>query len=234
MKRKTSFLSELLDLISPRRCVICDQRLDAEEQLLCSQCLKELPVTPYRESPYDNWMARLFWGQFPIEKASAWFFFRPHTGPSHLVYDIKYHNQKEQGEMIGQLMAERHLSHGFFEGIDAIVPLPITKKRNWERGYNQSYLVACGISKETGIPICNDVIIRTHFNKSQTRQSAAERRLNVKDAFRLVDAEKIKDKHLLLIDDVVTTGATVISCAQELAKAEGVRISVLSIGLTKE
>ena len=234
MKRKTSLLSDLLDLISPRWCAICGTRLDAEESLLCARCEKELPVTPFCESPYDNWMARLFWGQFPIEKASAWFFFIPHAAPSHLIYDIKYHDQKEQGELIGQIMVERHQPYGFFNDIDAIVPLPITKKRNWMRGYNQSYQVARGISMETGIPVYNDVVERTHFTKSQTHQTAMERRINVRDAFQLVKAEKIEGKHLLLIDDVVTTGATIISCAQELAKAEGVRISVLSIGYTKE
>ena len=234
MKRKTSLLSNLLDLIAPRRCAICGDRLDAEEPLLCAKCLKELPVTPYCESPYDNWMARIFWGQFPIEKASAWFFFRPHAAPSHLVYDVKYHDQKEQGEVIGQLIADRHMPYGFFDGIDAIVPLPITKKRNWERGYNQSYLVASGISRETGIPIYNDVIERKHFSKSQTHQTSLERRNNVRNAFHLLNEEKIRSKHLLIVDDVITTGATVIACAQEMAKAEGVRISVLAIGYTKE
>ena len=151
-----------------------------------------------------------------------------------MIYDIKYHDQKEQGELIGQIMVERHQPYGFFDDIDAIVPLPITKKRNWMRGYNQSYQVARGISMETGIPVYNDVVERTHFTKSQTHQTAMVRRINVRDAFQLVKAEKIKGKHLLLIDDVVTTGATIISCAQELAKAEGVRISVLSIGYTKE
>lgn len=234
MKRKTSLLSDLLDLISPRRCAICDDRLDAEDLLLCAQCTKELPVTPFCESPYDNWMARLFWGQFPIEKASAWFYFRPHSAPSHLVYDIKYHGQMEMGEMIGQLMAERHMAYGFFDGIDAIVPLPITRKRNWKRGYNQSLIVARGISMETGLPIYNDVVVRKRFTQSQTHLTSFERRENIKEAFHLVKEEKIKGKHLLIIDDVVTTGATVIACGQELAKAEGVKLSVLSIAYTKE
>ena len=234
MKRKTSLLSDLLDLISPRLCAICGTRLDAEESLLCTKCERKMPVTPYCESPYDNLMARLFWGQFPIEKASAWFYFTPHAAPSHMIYDIKYHRQKELAELIGQIMFERHHPYGFFDDIDAIIPLPITKKRNWKRGYNQSYQVAKCISRETGIPVYNDVIERTRFTKSQTHQTAMERRANVRDVFQLVNAEKIKGKHLLLVDDVVTTGATIISCAQELAKAEGVRISVLSIGYTKE
>ena len=196
---RTSLLSEFLDLLSPRVCTICERRLAADEPLICSQCMSELPVTPYCESPYDNWMARLFWGQFPVEKVSAWIFFRPHSVTSKMIYDLKYHGQSETGE-----------------------------------GYNQSEQVARGISFETHLPIYNKVVRRKHFSQSQTHQTAMERRTNVEDAFMLVDAEKIKGKHLLIVDDVITTGATVISCAQELAKAEGVRISVLSIGLTKE
>lgn len=231
---RTSLLSEFLDLLSPRVCTICERRLAADEPLICSQCMSELPITPYCESPYDNWMARLFWGQFPVEKVSAWIFFRPHSVTSKMIYDLKYHGQSETGEWIGQLMAIRHQAYGFFDGIDAIVPVPITRRRLWERGYNQSEQVARGISFETHLPIYNKVVRRKHFSQSQTHQTAMERRTNVEDAFMLVDAEKIKGKHLLIVDDVITTGATVISCAQELAKAEGVRISVLSIGLTKE
>lgn len=231
---RTSLLTELLDLLAPRACAICQQRLAANEPLLCSRCMAELPVTPYCESPYDNWMARLFWGQFPVEKVSAWIFFRPHSATSKMIYDLKYHGQAEKGEWIGQLMAIRHQAYGFFDGIDAIVPVPITRRRTWTRGYNQSEQVAQGISLETHIPIYNKVIRRQHFSQSQTHQTAMTRRTNVEEAFLLTDAEKIKGKHLLIVDDVVTTGATIIACAQELAKAEGVRISVLSIGLTKE
>ena len=151
-----------------------------------------------------------------------------------MIYDLKYHGQAEKGEWIGQLMAIRHQAYGFFDGIDAIVPVPITRRRTWTRGYNQSEQVAQGISLETHIPIYNKVIRRQHFSQSQTHQTAMTRRTNVEEAFLLTDAEKIKGKHLLIVDDVVTTGATIIACAQELAKVEGVRISVLSIGLTKE
>ena len=111
--------------------------------------------------------------------------------------------------------------------------MPITWRRKWKRGYNQSYEIALGISEVTRLPVFKDVVKRIRFKQSQTRQRAWERRLNVDDAFRLVRPEKISGLHLLLVDDVVTTGATVIACARELAKAPGVRISVLSLGLTK-
>ena len=232
---RTSFWTSLLDLIAPRRCAICDARLDPHESLLCHHCDEELEKTPFHESPYDNPMARLFWGQFPIEKASAWFYYRSHSDPSKMIYDLKYHGQSLLGEDIGEQLALKHQPTGFFDDIDAIIPVPITRKRQRERGYNQSMQVARGISHITHLPIYDKVIMRQHFTLSQTHQDNVwERRENVREAFHLVDADKIKGKHLLIIDDIVTTGATIIACGQELAKADGVKLSVLSIGYTKE
>ena len=98
---RTSFWTSLLDLIAPRRCAICGGRLEPQEALLCADCDNELEKTPFPESPYDNLMARLFWGQFPIEKASAWFYYRSHSDPSKMIYDLKYHGQMLLGEDIG-------------------------------------------------------------------------------------------------------------------------------------
>ncbi len=232
---RTSFWNSLLDMIAPRRCAICGGRLSPEESFLCPDCDAELEVTPFMESPYDNPMARLFWGQFPVEKASAWFYYRPHSDPSKMIYDLKYHGQAMLGEDIGEQLALRHQPTGFFNDVDAIVPVPITSKRQRQRGYNQSMQVARGISHITRLPVYDKVVVRQHFTQSQTHQDNVwERRANVNEAFLLVDADKIKGKHLLIIDDIVTTGATVIACGQELAKAEGVKLSVLSIGYTKE
>lgn len=232
---RTSLWTNLLDLIAPRRCAICNKRLLPEESLLCARCNEDMEKTPFLDSPYDNLMARLFWGQFPIEKASAWFYYRPHSDPSKMIYDLKYHGQSMLGEDIGEQLALRHQPTGFFDDIDAIIPIPITRKRLRQRGYNQSMQVARGISYITHLPIYDKVVKRQHFTQSQTHQDSFwERRENVREAFQLIDADKIKGKHLLIIDDIVTTGATVIACGQELAKAEGVRLSVLSIGYTKE
>lgn len=232
---RTSLWTNLLDLIAPRRCAICNKRLLPEESLLCAHCNEDMEKTPFLDSPYDNLMARLFWGQFPIEKASAWFYYRPHSDPSKMIYDLKYHGQSMLGENIGEQLALRHQPTGFFDDIDAIIPIPITRKRLRQRGYNQSMQVARGISYITHLPIYDKVVKRQHFTQSQTHQDSIwERRENVREAFQLIDADKIKGKHLLIIDDIVTTGATVIACGQELAKAEGVRLSVLSIGYTKE
>ena len=230
---RTSFWTKLLDVISPRPCAICGERLSANERVLCGVCHMHLPLTRYEQHPLDNPMARLFWGQFPVERAAALFFYEPQAPVSRLIYDMKYHNMPEVAENMGILTAQQFVEAGFFDGIDALVPMPITWRRKWKRGYNQSHEMARGISEVTALPICNNVVKRVHFKQSQTKQHAWERLHNVDDAFRLIRPEAIANKHLLLIDDIVTTGATVTSCARELTKAQGVRISVLALGLTK-
>lgn len=230
---KTSFWTRLLDVVSPRTCGICGKRLSANERIICAACHLHLPFTLYELSAADNAMARLFWGQFPVERAAAWFFFEPHAGPSRLIYDLKYHSCPEIGEAMGAVIAERFAPAGFFEGIDALVPIPITRRRQWRRGYNQSMEIARGIAGIIGLPILAKAVRRIRFTESQTTKHAHERLRNVDNAFLLTNADAVSGKHLLLIDDIVTTGATVSACGRELAKAPGVRISVLALGITR-
>ena len=228
-----SFWSSLLDLISPRTCVVCGQRLSVSEETICSKCNLHLPRTGFQQDPYENIMAKMFWGQIPIERATALIYYEPHAETANILYELKYKNHPEIGEVMGRLMArELQMSH-FFEGIDAIIPVPLAKKRERQRGYNQSHELAKGISEITGLPIYNKVVRRTVFEGSQTSLGRWERNENVEQVFELKDAATIQGKHLLIVDDVVTTGATIIACAKELCKAEGVRISVLSLGLAK-
>lgn len=230
---KTSFWTELLDVISPRPCVVCNRRLTAGERVLCGPCHLHMPLTHYEEHPQDNPMARMFWGLFPVERAAALFFYLPQGDISKVVFSLKYHGMPEVGRAMGQLAARQFAAAGFFDGIDAIVPMPITWRRRWQRGYNQSVEIARGVSETTGLPIMDKAVKRVHFKQSQTTRHGWERKMNVEGAFMLTDSEKTAHKHLLLVDDIVTTGATITACAQQLAKAPGVKISILTLGLTK-
>ncbi len=230
---KTSFWTKLLDLLSPRLCVACGQRLSPEESVLCPHCMFELPYTDHPDHPYDNYMTKLFWGHFPIEKAVAMFFYEPKSKASEIIYSMKYYGRPETAESMGRIFARQLQATSFFTDINGLVPLPLTRKRKRQRGYNQAEEIAVGIGKETGIPIYNKVLKRDSFSISQTRLNILQRRENVENAFRLTHGETIAHKHLLLIDDVVTTGSTVIACAQQLMKADDVKISVLSLGFTK-
>ena len=233
IKMRISFWSRLLDLISPRLCVVCGQRLSITEETLCSKCNLHLPRTGFQHDPYENIMAKMFWGRIPVERATALYYYEPHAETANIIYELKYKNHPEIGVIIGRMMARELQLTDFFEGIDAIIPVPLAKKRQRQRGYNQSLEIAKGISDITRLPIYNKMVRRTVFEGSQTQKGRWERNENVEKVFQLTDGESIRGKHLLMVDDVVTTGATVVACATELAKAGSVKVSVLSIGFAK-
>ena len=230
---KISFWSRLLDLISPRLCVVCGERLAVTEETLCSKCYLHLPRTDFGHNLYENVMAKLFWGQIAIEKATALFYYEPHAETANILYELKYKNHPEIGVVMGRMMAKELMNSGLFEDIDALVPVPLARKRERQRGYNQSLELAKGISEVTRLPIADKVVRRTKFEGSQTQRGRWERNENVEDVFELIDGNGISGKHLLLIDDVVTTGATIIACAQEMQKASNVKNSVLALGFAK-
>lgn len=230
---KTSFWSRLFDLIAPRTCAICGSRLSPNENAICGTCQLHLPLTRYEQAAYDNPMARLFWGLLPVERAAALFFYEPRSETARFIYDLKYFQRPDIGVTMGMKAARQFSPHDFFTGIDAIVPIPVTRTRRWRRGYNQSEQIATGISSVTGLPVYKNVVVRDRFTESQSHKNALERRSNVANAFRLIDADKIRNKHLLMVDDIVTTGATIIACGEELCKAGNVKLSILSLGLTQ-
>ena len=228
-----SFWHRLLDLISPRLCVVCGQRLTISEEAICARCNLHLPRTDFHKDPYENEMAKLFWHQIPIERATALFYYEAHSETANILYSLKYKDRPEIGEVMGRMTARELLSSSFFDGIDCIVPVPLARKRLHQRGYNQSLEIAKGVSELAGIPIYNKVIKRNIFAGSQTSKGRWERNENVEKVFELIDGASIRNKHLLIIDDVVTTGATVIACANELCKAGNVKVSVLALGFAK-
>ena len=228
-----SFWRRLLDLISPRVCVVCGKRLSATEEVICIKCNFHLPRTGFSNNLYENEMAKLFWGQIPVERAAALFYYESHAETANIIYQLKYKNHPEIGPVMGRMMATELKRYNFFDEIDGIVPVPLTKKRFRQRGYNQSEEIAKGIIEITGLPIFKDLVTRTKFKGRQTRRWRWERLENVEYAFKLVNGNPISGKHILIIDDVVTTGATIIACSKELVKAGNVKVSILSLGLTK-
>ena len=178
-------------------------------------------------------MVQRFWGLAPIERAAALIFHESHAETAQIVYRLKYGNHPDIGEDMGRLMANEMRTARFFDGIDVLVPVPLSPKRMRQRGYNQSEMLARGIRELTGIPIANNVLGRKHFRKSQTQLNRAERQKNVEDMFYLKKkSAALRGKHVLLIDDVCTTGATLIACASALKAIDGITISALTWGVT--
>lgn len=229
-----SFFSRLLDILAPRSCYVCGRRLAVSEQVMCASCNRHLPRTHFELNPYENEMAKLFWGRIPIERAAALFYYYAQSEVSHVIYALKYDYHPEVGEALGRMTAVEFGVAGFFENIDFIVPIPLTRSRRRKRGYNQSEEIAQGVSEVTGIPILKNVVRRIQFYGSQTHKNRLERVENVENAFELINSTLIVGKHVLLIDDIVTTGATVCSCAETLQRDGRVKISVLALGCTKK
>ena len=233
MPVRISFIRRILDFIMPRRCAVCGRKLGITDHAICMVCNWRLPRTNFCKNPKDNDMAKLFWMLIPIENAAALFFYYAHSDSTNVILKFKYDGNWNFAEDMGSISAYEFMEYDFFDGIDAIVPIPITKKRERERVYNQSYHIALGVKAITGLPIINDAVKRTTFTESQTQKSSLERKENVKNAFKLVNGDKVRGKHILIIDDVVTTGSTITSCAEELMKAGAIAFSVLSIGFTR-
>ncbi len=223
----------LLDMISPRRCVVCGCRLSPVECDICMACFVGLPYTDFLRLPHDNKMTELLMGQMPLERAAALFYFRPHTNIANLIYSMKYLSRPHVGITLGRMMAEEARGAGFLEGVDMIVPVPLARRRERERGYNQSEMVATGMADVTGIPMRTDIVMRTAYKASQTALSRSERRDNVEGLFALRKPEEAEDRHILLIDDILTTGATIVACAEAFLGVKGVRFSVLTLGFTE-
>lgn len=226
-------LNKLLDLVAPRFCVVCGNRLAVSEDYVCSVCNLHLPRTGFQSHADDNQMVRMLWGLMPVERATALFYYAPGTQTTHILETLKYNDQPEIGITMGRLMAQELKESGFFDGIDLIIPIPLARSRQRQRGYNQCTMLARGVSEATGIQVVESVVIRERFEKSQTRLDRWERLENVEGLFALRNPQSLRGKHVLLIDDVMTTGATVCSCSQPLQQVEGLRISVLTLAFAK-
>lgn len=230
-----SMFGSLFNLLLPRCCPVCGRRLQAGEILTCSGCAIQFNMEGVFDDSDDNVMVKLLFGQFDVQRANALFHFEPHEGLANMIYEMKYRQRPDIGVAIGRRMALELGPKGFFDGIDMIIPIPLTRSRQRQRGYNQAEMLADGINEITGIPVNTTVVARKKFSGSQTRLGRWERKSNVEKLFELKDGDAIKDKHVLIIDDVFTTGATVTECGKTLSDNSGnnVKISVLTACLAK-
>ncbi len=233
MRMPMNFLSDLRDFFFPRLCLTCGTRLLNSEDCFCLSCMADLPYTNIGNVP-GNEVEKYFWGRFPVERATSVFYYTKDGNVAHILYAMKYYGRYRLCEKMGKLMAHELLPTGFFEGIDGIVPVPLHKSRLRERGYNQSALLAKGLSGELKIPVWEKALVRMRNNATQTHKSAFERWQNADRLFQPAkDACRLEGKHVLLVDDVLTTGATLVACADALSEIKDIRISVITLAWAK-
>ena len=196
---------------------------------MCLDCLYKLPKI---EKIHLSELEKVFWGRFDVERVTAYFYYQKESPYNRLLHKMKYGSHPEVGMRLALMAAEQLSKEGFFDGIDAIVPLPLSKKKRRQRGYNQCDYIAEGLSQITGIPVLKDCVVRNKSNETQTHKTRDERWRNVEGIFSLANPELIEGKHILLIDDILTTGATLTNCAIAIKSGCNCRISVFTLAYT--
>jgi ComF family protein len=223
------WISDLIDLIFPRHCAVCGEVLSRQERDICLNCLCTLPKI---EPQHKLEIEQAFWGKVEIERATSYMYYRKGSPYNALMHRLKYNNAPEVGTRLAEMAAKELLESGFFDGITRIVPLPLSKKKLRKRGYNQSEYIARGLSEVTGIPIDTKVMKRDIANETQTHKNRDERWENVKDIFS-VNCNTLSDTdHVLIVDDILTTGATLCSCANTLRSKCNCKISIFTLAYT--
>lgn len=219
------WIENIINLFYPRVCAACGELLLQDEETVCLKCRYLLPKTGYEHTP-DNPLAQTFYGRVRLHAVTACFFFSKKGRVQHLIHELKYKGNREAGIFLGQQIGESIKDAPLFQGIDYLIPVPLHPKRERKRGYNQSFVIAQGISEVTGIAIGDKYLIRVVNTATQTKKNKEERYMNVKDIFQLQNGAELEGKHVLLIDDVLTTGATLESCAHQFENIPGITISV--------
>lgn len=217
-------------LFYPHLCEGCSKQLVGNEQVLCISCEVQLPETHNYNIP-DNETGLRFAGRVAYKYAATYAYFTDEGLLQHLLHGLKYQGKQETGTYLGAKFGQNLRNAGWIKKIDAIIPVPLHPDKLAKRGFNQSVLIAEGIAAATGVPVLAKALERTRNTESQTRKTRSERVENMAGAFRIADKEAITGKHILLIDDVLTTGATLEACALELIKESGVQISIATIGI---
>ncbi len=246
MKRSSMYLKAALDLLMPRTCIVCGRRLNRHERHLCLYCLADFPFTFFWKAGY-NPMSDKFnetiqkrleeeaGHDSPHERyafAVALFYYHSEAGYRHIPYQVKYHGNTPVGRHFGAMLGRKILEAEFLKDVDMIIPVPLHWMRRWSRGYNQAEIIASGISRETGIPMRTDILRRHRRTRTQTVIKVEEKARNVSQAFSIRNVPCQDIRHILLVDDVFTTGSTLSACLQALRTVfpPSVRISVATLG----
>jgi ComF family protein len=223
------YLKDFFNLFFPDICVVCTAHLINQEELICTKCLYNLPKTNYH-TEIENPVSQLFWGRAKLEYATGFFTFIKDGKYQKMMHNFKYSGYKEIGFVLGKAFGNQ-LRKSFFKQIDIIIPVPLHKSKQRKRGYNQSEWVAKGLGEVLLKPIDITSLIRAVATETQTRKSRFERWENVENIFEITSNKFLEGKHILLVDDVVTTGATLEACANALLKIKDTKVSIATLAI---
>ena len=232
--------SAMVDVLIPKECHICGEKLLPGEEFVCSPCVAKLPLTGYERYWANktglntdlNPMEQRFAGQLPLVHACAPYFYTRDSSLASLIHDFKYRGFSRLALHLGRLGATSLLSSGLFDGVGELLPVPLHWTKRLRRGYNQTEMIARGISEATGIPVGRR-LKATKPHRTQTSLSSDRRLANTKGIFTLRDGEPLRGSHVMLVDDICTTGATLLSAGEAVAASlkNDVRISIFTLGV---
>lgn len=225
--------SDILSLFYPIVCVCCDKPLTYNETLICVCCRHDLPLANFTDQK-NNPVEKLFYGRVPIFAASSLLLFYKRGKTQKLIHQLKYKQKQEIGNFLGHLLSEELSKSKRFANIDCIVPVPIHAKKLTLRGYNQLTKFGQCLSNVLKIPFEEDQLIRTDNTDTQTKKVRVDRWENTNACFKLIDTTVFENQHVLLIDDVITTGATIETCCNELLKTKNIRLSLATMAYTEK
>ena len=221
-------LHDFTSLFFPNICMACMHNAPVHDEYLCMECKINLPTTDFHLFEENIFTNRL-WGRFPLQSGTAQLLMIKGGLAENIIYNIKYRNATQLAINLGEKYGRKLVKAPLYKDVDVIVPVPIHASKMRTRGYNQSAMFGSGLSESMNIPLVENVLIKKRKTKSQTKKSRLNRLLSVQNEYVIKKPERLIGKHILLVDDVLTTGATIESCALELLKVEGVRLSLATI-----
>lgn len=225
------FLTHLLNLVYPKVCMGCHSMLLSDEKVICTTCRHEIPLTQHHLNP-ENEVFKRFYGRVTLEHASALFYYHKKGIVQELIHNLKYRGHEEIGTMVGEWISEDLKNIALSQKFDAIIPVPLHKKRLKERGYNQVTTFGLGLSGQLNIPFNPTVLKRNVYSKTQVKKNLLGRTEITAELFDVVFTEENHNQHFLLIDDVITTGSTLEACSKALLKIPGAKISIVCMALS--
>lgn len=231
-KFKSAFNS-FVRLFYPRVCAGCGHNLLTGEEYICLTCHQNLVPTQFNLKQ-ENAFFRNMSARIPIEAATSMYYFTKGGIIQNIMHEIKYKGNRALAVYLGKMLGKKYLQDNVFSSVDVIIPVPLHSKKEKSRGYNQCALIGSGIGEVMGKNLESRALLRKTFTTTQTHKSRVDRWENVKDAFQLGNTQHLKGKHILLFDDVMTTGATLEACARTLLEIEGVKISLATLVYTDE
>lgn len=231
MIKVKNYFEDFMHLFFPHNCIGCGTDILNNEDALCAQCVMQLPETGFLSKP-GNRIEKMFYGRMPVHHAGSAFYFNKDSLLQHLIIQLKYRENQTAGKYLGNLLGNAIANAKRFDDVDIIVPLPLNEKKLHKRGYNQALLLARGIAQILQKPVVEDAVTRILFTETQTHKDRIARWQTMDGVFKVADESALKNKHILLVDDIVTTGATLESCGTAILKTENTKLSICTLAYT--